>query len=571
MKDYLKKYLYYYHFDPSNSLLRALEAKLMSNLKLEGPILDLGCGDGNFTSVLLSNSNVIGADFSLKKIIKSKKKNFYSDLIVCKAQKLPVKNNIFNTLLMNCFLEHIKEESVENVISEVNRVLNIGGRSYITVNSNEFGYFDPVNIYCKNVKIKFLSQLWQIYKNKRLALYSLKDYSYWKELFNKTGFRIVDSKKYLTSQTEKKFFLWTELQYIGISRINLGSIIRLYSKILDFLGIKWHRKIVANVFSRILKKYYVEEEGKNQGSCIFFVLEKEKDISLQHIKQKDDLSVDECIAFSKEPEVSVIIPSLDGYRGGNLAKLIQDLKKQNYQDFAIHVIKGVNPQGRAINMGASKAMGEILIILDDDSRIDNPNIIGNLVKVIKEKSIGMVGASIIPPPDANWLQQRAGEEFPRFSMEIVKDITESDMPCHGCCAFRKEVFKEVGMERESILRGLDPDLRVRLRNAGYRIVLAPDSWVYHPLPPTLIKLIKTFFRNGIGSAYAQRYQPGLIYDTDETLELKDFKPKRSFIYRIVRFPLRLIKSLATFKFLRFIAYTVYAVGYWYGYIKYSIK
>lgn len=270
-------------------------------------------------------------------------------------------------------------------------------------------------------------------------------------------------------------------------------------------------------------------------------------------------------------KASVIIPSFDRTRDGNLNRLIQDLENQSFRDFEIHIIKGISPQGKAINLGAQKTKGEILVIMDDDSRLGNKEVLENLVRAIEQDgSIGMAGASILVSPEANWLQKRAAKEFPRFGMKIVDKTTESDMACHGCCAIPKRVFEEIGRERENILRGLDPDLRFRLRQKGYKTVLAANTWVYHPLPGTLGKLIKTFFRNGMGSAYCFRYQPELIYDTDEILELKSFNAKVPFVLRVFRFPIRLIKALIGFKFLRFLAYCVYMFGFCYGILKYMV-
>ena len=80
-----------------------------------------------------------------------------------------------------------------------------------------------------------------------------------------------------------------------------------------------------------------------------------------------------------------------------------------------------------------------------------------------DPAIGMAGASIVIPPEANAFQRKAALEFPRFNTPVVDQVTDSDLACHSCCAFPLRVFEEVGREREDILRGLDPDLRVRLR------------------------------------------------------------------------------------------------------------
>jgi len=565
MGNYLEKYLYSYHWDPAIVILRSLEAKLISSWEFKEPILDLGCGDGIFSSILLPEHKIIGLDFKLKNTLKAKKRKFYSDLMVCDARRLGFKKKTFNTILMNCFIEHIVGTDLMDVLSEANRILKDRGRIYITLNSKTFGDSDPVIVFLKRIGCSALCALWEKYKNKRLALYSLKDYPYWDKLFKDTNFDIIDYRRYLPSDSEKRFFMWTELQYIGISRLNIGSVIRVISKILSYLGIDLHRKVIAKVFGKILMKDYASDS--KTGSCMFFVLEKNNDV----VPIQNTEGAVQRVVSVDNPSVSVIIPSLDGYRDGNLNKLVEDLKQQLFTNMEVIVVKGISPQGRAINIGVDRTKGDILIILDDDSRIDNLDVISNLTQAIQDESIGMVGASILPPPDANWLQKKSSKEFPRFGMQVVNKITESDMACHGCCAFRKDVFEKVGRERENILRGLDPDLRVRLRNAGYRVVLAPDSWVYHPLPGTLFKLMKAFFRNGMGSAYCLKYQPELIYDTDEILEAEGFKPKKTFIYRLMRFPIRLLKALIDLKVLRFIAYIIYAIGYYCGLIKYSIS
>lgn len=573
MKDYLKEYFFAYHWDPSKAVLRAIEAKIMSSLDFAEPVLDIGCGDGIFSAVLLKGKKVIGLDISLRSLKRTKNRKFYSGLVVADAKHLPFKNSCFASILINSSLEHIPEYCLPRVLIEANRVLGKGRKIVVTVNSSSFGNEDPLKKILSKAKLDSLALLWHRYRNKRLALFSLKDFDYWQDLFKKTNFKILSSRYYLPPYAENRFFLWTELQYLGISRLNLGSLVRALSRVLSFLGIEIHRRLIAAVFSNISRKDYLE--GGDSGSCILFLIEKAGDAGLfgEGLNRITGIDKEEILRpIEKEsPCVSVIIPSFDGYRGGSLARLVESLKEQSFKDIEVIVVKGVSPQGRAINLGVRMSKSDILLIMDDDSRMDNPDVIKNMVSALsKDKTIGMAGASILVPPDANWLQKRAGREFPRFGMRVVDTITESDMACHGCCAIPKKVFEEVGGERESILRGLDPDLRFRMRKLGYKTVLVANTWVYHPLPGTLGSLIKAFFRNGMGSAYCFKYQPELIYDTDETLELKSFKAKIPFIFRLFRFPLRLLKALIEFKFLRVLGYCIYAIGFFFGILKYAL-
>ncbi len=273
------------------------------------------------------------------------------------------------------------------------------------------------------------------------------------------------------------------------------------------------------------------------------------------------------VSESKKPRVSVIIPTLDAFRGGAVPRLVESIKRQTFRDFELCMVKGVSPQGKAINRGADQTHGEILLILDDDSCVADETVFQRLVDVLDtDASIGMAGASIVIGPDASAFQRRAAEQFPRFDTPVVDRVTDSDFACHGCCAIPRRAFDHIGREREDLLRGLDPDLRVRLRAAGYRVVLAPNARIHHPLPDGWRSLLRIFFRNGYGSAYARKFQPESVYETSETLAESDFRPKTTLAYRVARFPVRLLLALTRGQTMRFAAYCAYACGYTWGMI-----
>jgi glycosyltransferase involved in cell wall biosynthesis len=268
---------------------------------------------------------------------------------------------------------------------------------------------------------------------------------------------------------------------------------------------------------------------------------------------------------TKVPRLSILIPTWDGYRNGAVPRLLESIDQQGFTSREIIVIKGVSPQGKAINQGAAQARGEILVILDDDSMLADTDVLSRLVAALdSDATIGMAGASIVLFPDSNPFQKKAALQFPRFHTPVVDEITDSDLACHGCCAIPKSLFDAIGGEREDLLRGLDPDLRVRIREAGYRVVLAPGARIYHPMPENWRGLLRIFFRNGFGSAYAYKFQPDSVYETHEALNDATFQPRTSLAYRVGRFPLRLARAAATFQFMRLGAYCSYALGYGWG-------
>jgi GT2 family glycosyltransferase len=270
----------------------------------------------------------------------------------------------------------------------------------------------------------------------------------------------------------------------------------------------------------------------------------------------------------KNPSVSVIIPSMDGSRDGMLPALKRQLEEQTLQDYELIVKVGDNRQGRAINNGAKEARGRYLVVMDDDIVLGRNDVLEKLVSAMDaDPRIGMGGASLSVWEKANWLQKRVMIEVPRYTSPVVDQVTESDLACHGCCIFRKEVFFQVGAEREDIIRGLDPDLRMRLRRAGYTVVLVPQTWFYHLPPARFGAFLKKCYRNGKGSSYIQIHRPELIYET-HTGKGK-FVEKRSFVYRICRYPLRLADNLLHGRFIAWIGEVAYAAGFVHGYISYA--
>jgi hypothetical protein len=210
------------------------------------------------------------------------------------------------------------------------------------------------------------------------------------------------------------------------------------------------------------------------------------------------------------------------------------------------------------------AQGEILIIMDDDIKFGHNQVFENLVNVLKEDPhIGMAGVSNLIPEDAPWLVRRAMSELPRRNSELVHTITDSDMAEHPCCTITKKVFYEIGGEREDIRRGLDPYLRQRIRSFGYRVVVIPETWIHHLPPANFIKLIKQLFRNGLVVGLDRRTHREIPYEVPDG-HVSRFPPQRSFSYRILRFFVRVLKSLVTLRFIYLFSLLLYMSGFIYG-------
>lgn len=267
------------------------------------------------------------------------------------------------------------------------------------------------------------------------------------------------------------------------------------------------------------------------------------------------------------PKVSVIIPSYDGSRGGNVEKILSDLKNQTFQDFDVDIVTGVKPNGKARNAGVARARADFLLFIDDDTTIGTDLLIENFIRVLEaDNRIGLVGASRLLFPEATAFQRKCQTQLMRTEFPVIQSITDSDMATHDCMAMRKSVYLEVGGESDVLQRGTDPDLRFRLRKAGYRIVIAPDTWIYHPVPKTFNDLVTKAYKNGVASAWVFKNYPDMAYEApEENPGTGKWEPgtdyKKSFAARWARRMYDLLKSFGTGKWLRGCYDTAYIFGY----------
>ena len=266
-------------------------------------------------------------------------------------------------------------------------------------------------------------------------------------------------------------------------------------------------------------------------------------------------------------DLSVIIPTFDAYRDGYFLKLLSQIGSQDFPGFELIIVRGDPRQGRAINIGAEIARGKYLLTLDDDTSLSDPETFRKMTAVMESDSrIGIAGGNNVIPADASIFLQQVMKQIPRRSWEPVQTVTDSDLAEHPLLMMRKEIYKRIGGENELIPRGLDPYLRQEFRKAGYRIVVVPGAEYSHLPPETWIKLIKQFYRNGKQAAFCNKFYPQWVIETPEN-HVKDFVEKRSFLYRVARYAVNMVKKIFRRHWIYVSASVVYAVGYIWGYLK----
>lgn len=123
-----------------HALWRAHEAALMGTfmaaIKLRHPILDMGCGDGIFYSLVITSPMSVAVDVSKDMLIKAKNLNLYEFLVMADARYMPFRESIFGTIISNSVIEHIQRDSM--VFEEVSRTLLPNGLFIFSTVTKEY-------------------------------------------------------------------------------------------------------------------------------------------------------------------------------------------------------------------------------------------------------------------------------------------------------------------------------------------------------------------------------------------------------------------------------------------------
>ena len=202
--EYLRRYL---RVAPlSLAIFRSIEAKNISTQDLKRPILDIGCGFGEFAGVFFNSQVEMGIDISWKELINAQKIHRYQKLTWADARELPFQTGYFNTVLSVSVLEHIDE--VEKVLAEIYRVLKPKGKFIFTVNTNKINQMLFWPDVLERWNLTHWSRKYTGWYNHLFKHITLLNKSKWTELVEKSGFRIMEKREIISPEATKLFDLF---------------------------------------------------------------------------------------------------------------------------------------------------------------------------------------------------------------------------------------------------------------------------------------------------------------------------------------------------------------------------
>jgi SAM-dependent methyltransferase len=192
-----------YPAQPATAFWRALEIEVLASRKIpkKGLGLDLGCGDGILTDILLErigSRRLVGIDIDPLETEAAKKFAFYKRVHTCSADAIPESAKSFDFVISNSVLEHIPP--LEGTISEVGRLLRPGGRFYFTVPCPRFRENLSGSMLPWKDRQSYLGEL-----DRRLAHFNYLSRDQWCELLDRHGLELDTCLGYLDGAETRRW------------------------------------------------------------------------------------------------------------------------------------------------------------------------------------------------------------------------------------------------------------------------------------------------------------------------------------------------------------------------------
>jgi glycosyltransferase involved in cell wall biosynthesis len=165
----------------------------------------------------------------------------------------------------------------------------------------------------------------------------------------------------------------------------------------------------------------------------------------------------------------------------------------------------------AMNLGISHSTGHVVMKADAHSSYP-PHYVRETVKYLIECRTDMVGGVLTIAPRNETLMAKSialalSDRFGSGNASVkvgAADLRWADAVAFGC--WKREIFNEVGLFDERLVRNSDMEHNLRIRAKGGRILLVPQIKVTYYADADLWSFGKHNFADGLWSTYAWKFR-----------------------------------------------------------------
>lgn len=216
------------------------------------------------------------------------------------------------------------------------------------------------------------------------------------------------------------------------------------------------------------------------------------------------------------PMVSIIVPTRDGVLLPTCINSV--LERTTYDNYEIVIIDNGSTSSKTLsylkslpervrvvrddspfnysalhNRAVPSCRGDVLVLLNDDTEVIGPSWLNDMVALVMQPDVGVVGAKLLYPTQAiqhagvvlgfAGVADHVGKLAPADSPGYFGRIA---LPCEysavtaACLAIRTSVWNEVGGLDEGFqVAWNDIDLCLRVRARGWSVAYSPDAQLFH--------------------------------------------------------------------------------------------
>jgi SAM-dependent methyltransferase len=177
----------------AHALFRSAEARFVCDVPLERPVLEIGCGYGQFGSMAFDTPADMAVDSSRNRVRKAERTGRYDRVVCADACSTPFPAESFRAALAISVLEHIA--SPDRVLAEIFRVLQPGGVFVATID------LPHVNVYSRvlaRIGLARASRLCQRLYDAAFDHVAVLPQETWECLFERAGFEILRADRILS-------------------------------------------------------------------------------------------------------------------------------------------------------------------------------------------------------------------------------------------------------------------------------------------------------------------------------------------------------------------------------------
>jgi SAM-dependent methyltransferase len=139
-----------YPYIPSMFIWRSWEYAAYKRYSLAEPVLDIGCGDGQFFRLLWPEiRDVVGFDIDPTIVQAAKESGVYRKVCVAAAHNIPFEKESFTSAFANCSLEHM--DNLPGVLQNIARILQPNGTFLMSVVTDKFVEWATLPLLVKSI------------------------------------------------------------------------------------------------------------------------------------------------------------------------------------------------------------------------------------------------------------------------------------------------------------------------------------------------------------------------------------------------------------------------------------